>query len=137
VQLVVTHGNDPMVNSLLSGTGFWVLSGIVLSAIVFCALHIAAGRSKARQEWAPVLALETKRWSAKTCSQLVLELSDAQAYEVEIETKRYQVEVELLENTAKYVHVAVAVDDGRLPASFRPLATTFLLYKDASDPAEK
>jgi hypothetical protein len=126
-----------MANSLLSGTGLWVVSGIVLSAIVFCAVHIAAGRSKIRQEWAPVLDAETKRWSAKTCSQLVRELSDVKAYEVEIESKRYQVEVELLENTAQYVHVVVAVDDGGLPASFRPLAATFLLYKDASDPAEK
>jgi hypothetical protein len=109
----------------------------VLSAIVFCAVHVAAGRSKIRQEWAPVLDAETKRWSAKTCSQLVRELSDVQAYELEIESKRYQVEVELLENTAQYVHVVVAVDDGSLPASFRPLAATFLLYKDAFDPAEK
>jgi len=125
-----------MANSLLSGAGLWVLSGIVLSAMVFCAIHIAAGRSKIRQEWAPILDAETKRWSAKTCSQLVRELSDAQAYEVEIDSKRYQVEVELLENTAKYVHVVVAVDDGSLPASFRPLSTTFVLYKDASAPAE-
>jgi hypothetical protein len=126
----------PMTNSLLSGAGPWALGGILLFAIVLCAIHIAAGRSKTREQWAPVLDAETIRWSAKSCAQLVRDLSDAQAYEVEVESRRYQVEVELLENTTKYVHVLLAVDDGSLPASFRPLSTTFLRYKDASDPGE-
>ena len=118
--------------SLFSVAGSWVLGGILFGAIILCAIHIAAGRSKAREQWAPVLDAETKRWSAKSCAQLLHDLSEVQAYEVEVESRRYQVEVDLLENTAKYVHVMVAVDDGRLPASIRPLSTTFLRYKDAS-----
>jgi hypothetical protein len=125
-----------MTASLLSGIGFWLLGGILLCAIILWAVHITAGRSKARQRWAPVLDAETKRWSAKPWEQLVRELSEVQAYEVEVESRQYQVEVELLENTEKYVHVAVAVDDGTLPASIRPLSTTFLRQKDASDPGE-
>jgi hypothetical protein len=113
-----------------------LLAGIALCVVVLCAVNIAAGRSKARKRWAPVLEQETKRWSAKSWAQLVQELSEVQAYEVEVESRRYQVEVELLENTPRYVHVAVAVDDGSLPASFRPLTTTFLRYKDPSEPGE-
>ena len=88
----------------------------MLGAIILCAIHIAAGRSKTRETWTPVLDAETKRWSAKSCAQLLHDLSEVQAYEVEVESRRYQVEVDLLENTAKYVHVMVAVDDGSLPA---------------------
>jgi hypothetical protein len=126
----------PVTNTLAAGFGSWAIGGIVLCVVILCAAHVAAGRSKIREQWAPVLDAETKRWSAKSWAELVLELSDVRAYEVEVGSKRYQVEVELLENTPQYVHVAVAVDDGSLPASFRPLATTFLRYKDASEPAE-
>jgi hypothetical protein len=125
-----------MTNGLLSVAGSWVLGGILLCAIILCAIHVAAGRSKTREQWAPILDAETKRWSAKSCAQLLHDLSEVQAYEVEIESGRYQVEVELLENTAAYLNVMVAVDDGSLPASIRPLSTTFLRYKDASDPGE-
>ena len=123
----------PVTSILAAGIGTWAIGGIVLCVVILCAMHIAAGRSKARARWAPVLDAETKRWSAKSCAELIQELNDVQAYEVEFESGRYQVEVELLENTPQYVHVAVGVDDGSLPASFRPLATTFLRYKDTSD----
>jgi hypothetical protein len=82
-----------------------------------------------REQWRPVLTAETKRWSAKSCEQLISELSDEQSYEVEAGSKIFQVEVQLLENTEKYVHVLVAVDDGTLPASISPLTETFLQYK--------
>ena len=51
---------------------------------------------------------------------------DVQVYEVESDSKTYQVEVELLENTATYVHVMVGVDDGSLPASLFPATTSFI-----------
>jgi hypothetical protein len=66
-----------------------------------------------------------------SCDELVAALSDAQAYEVERESKTYQVEVELLENTAEYVHVMVGVDDGSLPASMLPLTETFIREKQS------
>ena len=49
-----------------------------------------------------------------------------QGYEVEFDSKPYQVEVELLENTEQYAHVMVAVDDGSLPASISPLIQSFI-----------
>ena len=63
------------------------------------------------------------------CEQLVSELRDRQEYEVELYSKKYRIEVELLENTGEYVHVMVAVDDGSLPASILPLTHTFLRQK--------
>jgi hypothetical protein len=82
------------------------------------------------EEWRKVLDSEVKRWSAMSCSQLVSELHDLQTYEIEFDSKKYQVEVELLENTEQYLHVVVAVDDGSLPASIRPLTHSFIRPKE-------
>ena len=50
-----------------------------------------------REEWQKVLDSEVKRWSAMSCSELVSELrDDLQEYQVEFESKQYNVEVELL-----------------------------------------
>ena len=72
---------------------------------------------------------EVERWSKMSCEQLILELKDIKAYTVENDSKMYQVEVQMLENTDTYIHVMVAVDDGRLPASFTPLTETFMREK--------
>jgi hypothetical protein len=82
-----------------------------------------------RKEWQKVLDSEVKRWSAMSCAQLASELHDVQAYEVEFESKQYQVEVELLENTERYLHVIVSVDDGSLPASLSPLTHSFICHR--------
>jgi hypothetical protein len=82
-----------------------------------------------REPWRPVLDAELKKWSTKSCAELVAELPDGQAYEVEFDGKTYQVEVHLLENTDKYAHVGVSVDDGSVPASFRPLSSSFIREK--------
>jgi len=66
-----------------------------------------------------------------SCEALVSTLRDRQTYEVELDLKTYQVEVELLENTEKYLHVMVAVDDGSLPASLLPLIHSFVRKKPA------
>lgn len=82
-----------------------------------------------REQWRPVLEAELERWSTKSPEQLVAELGEVRAYETEFESKKYQVEVEILENTEKYVHVVVAVDDGTLPVSIRPLSEGFIREK--------
>ena len=76
-----------------------------------------------------MLDSEVRRWSAMACEQLISELHDLQAYEVELDSKKYQVEVELIENTAQYLHVMVAVDDGHLPSSILPLTHSFIRSK--------
>ena len=76
-----------------------------------------------------MLDTEVQRWSAMPCEQLVSELHDLQAYEVKLDSKKYQVEVEIIESTDEYVHVIVAVDDGSLPASISPLTHAFICRK--------
>ena len=84
---------------------------------------------KRREQFRPVLDAELKRWNAKSSEQLLAELREVQAYETEFENKKYQVEVEILENTEKYVHVLVAVDDGTLLAAIHPLSSSFIREK--------
>jgi hypothetical protein len=84
---------------------------------------------KRREQWRPVLDAESKRWSAKSYEQLRAELTKDQVYEIQFEGKSYQVEVTVLENTQKYVHVAIAVDDGSIPSSIRPLTSSFICKK--------
>jgi hypothetical protein len=50
-----------------------------------------------------------RRWSAMSCDQLISALPDVQTYEIEFESKKYQIEVELLESTDNYVHVGIAL----------------------------
>jgi len=69
------------------------------------------------KEWHSVLDADVRRWSAMPWEKLVSALRDSHLYEVEFDSKTYQAEVELLVNTEKHLHVMVAVDDGRLPAS--------------------
>ncbi len=86
-----------------------------------------------REEWQKVLDSEVKRWRAMSCGQLASELRDhLQEYQIEFESKQYNVEVELLENTDQYLHVVVAVDDGSLPASISPLCHSIIVPKTPS-----
>jgi len=82
-----------------------------------------------RDEWRKVLDSEVARWSAMSYGQLISKLQDLHSYEVKLDPKKYQVEVELLENTENYLNVMVSVDDGSLPASLSPLTLTFIRQK--------
>jgi hypothetical protein len=82
-----------------------------------------------REQWRTVLDAEVKEWSGKMCKELVAELAEVRAYEIDFEGKNYQVEVQLLENSDRSVHVCVDVDDGSIPASFRPMSESFIRDK--------
>ena len=82
-----------------------------------------------RDEWRKVLDSEVRRWSAMSCERLVSALRDSVVYEVEADSKMYQVEVELLKNTDRYVQVMVSVDDGSLPQSIVPASHSFICEK--------
>jgi hypothetical protein len=84
---------------------------------------------KHRDHWRPVLESEVKRWSNKSCEQLIAELTNEQVYEVEFEGGAHQVEVSILENKERYLHIVVSVDDGSLPASLSPLSQSFVKQK--------
>jgi hypothetical protein len=76
-----------------------------------------------RDEWRRILDAEVDRWSAMTYDDLISALQDHQGYVVELESKHYQVDVEILEITEKYLQVVVAVND--VPAVERPLSRSF------------
>jgi hypothetical protein len=61
-----------------------------------------------------------RRWSALSYDQLISRLSTVDVYEIEGDFKKYQVEIETLDKTEEYVHVAVSVDGGhlKLPAMY-------------------
>jgi DNA relaxase NicK len=82
-----------------------------------------------REQWRRVLDIEVQRWSAMTPEQLASFLNKEQVYEVELDSKRYQVEIEMLQRTEEYFHAMVAVDDGSLPASIVPETQTFICNK--------
>jgi len=89
-------------------------------------------RMTRRETWRKIVDAQVQRWSAMSCEELAGALHDVQCYEVEFDSKPYQVEVELMENTEEYLHVYVAVDDGSLPASMLPESRTFICRKPPS-----
>ena len=85
---------------------------------------------KRHEQWRPILDAEIKRWEAKSSEQLVSELSGSVVtYELELDHKRSQFEVQLLENTKTYLHVGVAVDDASFWGAVRPLSSSFIRNK--------
>ena len=90
-----------------------------------------------RDEWNRVLAIELELWNAKPWSQLRADLGDGNvAYEVVVDSKTYQVEVDLLEDTETYLHVSIAVDDGTLPAAIVPASESFIVKKTPAQQSE-
>ena len=67
-----------------------------------------------------------------SCADLISQLSNLQTYQAKVGSSSYNVEVEMLEDTEKYIHVLVAVDDGSLPASIWPLTDSFICPKSGS-----
>ena len=77
--------------------------------------------SAEKKAWQAVLDAEVQRWSAMHLDEVSARLKSLAVYEIEFHHKRYQVEVELLRETEKHVEIMIAVDDGVLPRSLRPL----------------
>jgi hypothetical protein len=94
---------------------------------------IMAADMNRREQWQKVLDAEVRRWLAMPYEELISALHNKQVYEVEFESRTYQVEMEILENTPQYVHVLAAVDDGSLPRSLLPASHTFIRNKPASN----
>jgi hypothetical protein len=82
-----------------------------------------------KEQLRPVLDAELRRWIVKSCEELIAEVAKVQTYNVAFEGNKYQVEVQMLENAANYVHVGISVDDGRFPAAFAPLSASFITQK--------
>ena len=80
---------------------------------------------KRRKQWHAVLDHEVQRWSNMPYDELICCLRDQHVYEVEFNSKKYQVEIEILNSTGQSVQVMMAVDDGSLPASLSPATEVF------------
>jgi hypothetical protein len=70
---------------------------IVASAVVKGRSKLKGRSMSRRTEWQRVLDAAARRWSEMSAERLIAELNKVRAYEIEVESKRYQVEVELLE----------------------------------------
>ncbi len=68
-----------------------------------------------------------------TRAQLAAQLAAVRTYEVAFESKKYQVEVQILENTDSYVHVGITVDDGHFGRAMRPLSSSFICRRNGSE----
>ena len=90
---------------------------------------VARGRDQ-RDLLERVLAAEIDAWSRKPLSQLEESLQEPHSYECPFEGQRFQVEVQLLEVEKPYVHVGVAVDNGSLWRTVKPVASSFIVYRD-------
>jgi hypothetical protein len=92
-------------------------------------MAVTAEFNGVRNECRSVLEAQVRRWSQIPWKQLSALLQDSQAYEVTFQTKKYQVEVQLLEETDTHLHFSVAVDDGVLPRAMLPLSQSVVLSK--------
>ena len=92
------------------------------------------GSMDRRAEMQMVLDKELNRWSEMSTAQLITALAEMQNYEIECNGKRFQFEVQMLENKDEYIHVDVAVDDGRLPFSISPLGQSFVRKRNNPEP---
>jgi hypothetical protein len=86
-----------------------------------------------RQQWRKVIEAEVQRCSALPYDQLQAQLATTEVYEVVDGPQRYQVEIDVLENTKEYVHVLLSLDDGSLPSSLAPVIESFITNRSDSD----
>jgi hypothetical protein len=90
-------------------------------------------RDRSDPDWRAIFADEVARWKARSYAELRAVLSDGVAYEREGPGGTYQIEMQLLEDRADYVHVLVSVC---APGSHvfglicRPLSESFIRYSD-------
>ena len=90
-------------------------------------------RHRSDPDWRAVLADELAGWKVRSYAELRAALSDHVGYEREKPGGPYQVEAQLLENRADYVHVLVSVcapGSHRFGLICRPLAESFIRYSD-------
>ena len=84
-----------------------------------------------REQLREALDREIDEWARASFEDLRSRLREVCAYERGEGESRYQVEVVLLEATAEYVNVSIAVDDGGWSA-FKPVSENFLVFRDSN-----
>jgi hypothetical protein len=90
-------------------------------------------RQRSDPDWRAAFADELARWKTRSYAELRTALSDVVAYERDGPGGPYQIEAQLLENRAEYVHVLVSVcapGSHRFGLICRPLSGSFIRYSD-------
>lgn len=84
-----------------------------------------------------LLDAELRVWAAKPFDHLLQELSNTVAYERGEGTNAHQFEVQILEQEDTALHVCIAIDDGTMFRSIRPLTSGFLAHLDGRTELEE
>jgi hypothetical protein len=77
----------------------------------------------------PILEAEIKEWSAKSCDELLAELSGGSCYPATFGTKTFQCEVQIVENTDAFLRLAILIDDGTEWGALKPFGGDFIVQK--------
>ena len=81
-----------------------------------------------KNELKKILSQEIEKYRSKSYEELI-GIIDPITYSYGSGESFYQVEVQVLEKNEEYVHVSVAVDDGRFLRAIAPLSHSFIVYK--------
>lgn len=77
-----------------------------------------------------LLSQEMLSWAEKSPADIVAELTKPQTYHRGAGESWHEFEVTLLEATSDYIHVKTTIHDGGLIWALKPIASSFLIYRD-------
>lgn len=77
-----------------------------------------------------LLSAETLAWAEREPADIVADLETPRTYQRGAGDTWHEFEVTLLERTNEYIHVKTTINDGSLVWSLKPLAASFLIYRD-------
>lgn len=77
-----------------------------------------------------LLSQETLAWAERSPADIVAELQKPQKFARGAGDTWHEIEVTLLEATDEYIHVQTSIHDGSLALSLKPIASSFLIYRD-------
>jgi hypothetical protein len=88
------------------------------------------GREMTEAQLRALLSQETLAWAERSPADIVAELAKPQTYRRGAGDTWHEIEVTLLEATDDYIHVKTSIHDGSLVWALKPLASSFLIYRD-------
>jgi hypothetical protein len=77
-----------------------------------------------------LLSEETLAWAERSPADIVTDLATPQTYRRGAGDTWHEIEVRLLEATDDYIHVQTSIHDGGLVWALKPIASSFLIYRD-------
>ena len=77
-----------------------------------------------------LLSQETLAWAEREPGDIVADLVTPQTYQRGAGDTWHEIEVTLLESTSECIHVRMTINDGSLVWALKPIAASFLIYRD-------